>query len=303
MLKLGTMYEQGCCGVPQSEERALFYYKAAADRGQNPAAQFHLALKYQFGDLGLQQDSQLSLHYLRQSARAGYPPAQRLLGIHYLEISPLGSPQPDYPRNNKTALRLFRLAAAQGDVRAYILIGSCYENGRGVPTDYETALEYYRKAVESVSKRQSPFLLGQAQLAVAQLLHQMRRYAEAFEWFTRAASFQWTTTDDQERRRLIQSDPRWPPRRARLMLAIYHMHGLPGASSLDQRRAFEMLNALAQTSRQDGDAHYWLGACFEEGIPDVCEQDPRLAFEHYMVAAQAGHTNSEFQVKQMIVDP
>ncbi len=47
-----------------------------------------------------------------------------------------------------TALRLYRVLAKQGDVRAWGAIGWMYANGQGVPTNYVEALKWYRIAAQ-----------------------------------------------------------------------------------------------------------------------------------------------------------
>jgi len=48
----------------------------------------------------------------------------------------------------KTAYRLFKPLAEQGDTKAQNNIGEMYDKGRGVPQDYAEAVKWYRKAAE-----------------------------------------------------------------------------------------------------------------------------------------------------------
>lgn len=294
------MYEDGH-GVEQNNELAAFYYKAAANRGY-PSAQYRLALRYHFGGLGLEPNHQEADRYLLQAAYAGYPAAQRLLGLTFLEdfAAPVGYDRRRNARrnrNNVTALEWFRKAAAQGDPRAYVLVGSCYEQGRGVATDYETALEYYTKAAQIQCSFQ-----GSAQLAVAQLLlHRMNREADAFEWFVRAAASPCSGGHSGFSRHLVlpASKRRCAAHRAKLMVARYYLHGWPGAKR-DRKRAFDQLMQLSTESADDGHVFYWLGACYEEGLPGICNCDPQKAFEYYKMAADLDHTDGQFQVGYML---
>lgn len=297
------MHEYGQ-GIDKNERQALVYYKAACEQ-HDPSAHYLVGLHYRLGTLGLSQHFiQAGKHFTR-SARLGFAPAQRLLGLMYMQGMLLGAAtttttsETTTTNNNnnedqqlqrkaeKTALLWFRRAASQGDVRAFGLVGACYQYGRGVTVNHDVAVEYYRKATRLVGPFQAV-----AQIALAQLLHQMGRHHQAIEWFTRAATATPPASledDDQGTRHHS------PSRTARLMLARYYLHGWPGVVK-DGHKAFGMLTDLANESQHDPHAHYWLAACYEEGIEGTCTPDLKLAFDHYLVAAKTGDTDAEFQV-------
>ncbi|KAI8093029.1 uncharacterized protein BX664DRAFT_99253 [Halteromyces radiatus] len=317
LVKLGIMYEYGQ-GIEKDEAQALLYYKTACEQ-HDPAAHYLLGLHYRLGTLGLSQHFIQAGKHFTKSARSGFAPAQRLLGLMYLQGLLVEGTRSDgqqvneeYIRrkNDKAALLWFRRSASQGDVRALGLVGACYQYGRGVTTNHDVALEYYRKAARMVG----PFQ-GVAQLALALLLHQMCRHRDAIEWFTKASEaesivnshIQSNDGDDDNNKNFGHEEEspakmlsrRSPSRTARLMLARYHLHGWPGVVK-DGLKAFKMLSALANESQYDAHAHYWLAACYEEGIDNVCPCDLKLAFDHYLVAANAGDTDAEFQVALML---
>ncbi|ORZ20807.1 hypothetical protein BCR42DRAFT_370755 [Absidia repens] len=316
LVKLGTMHECGQ-GIAKDEHQALLYYKAACEQN-DPSAHYLLGLHYRLGTLGLSQHLiQAGKHFTR-SARLGFAPAQRLLGLMYMQGMLLGAATTSTPtttatsetnRNEdqlqrkaeKTALLWFRRAASQGDVRAFGLVGACYQYGRGVTTNYDVAKEYYRKA----TRLAGPFQ-GVAQIALAQLLHQMGNHTEAITWFNRASTSATPSNiddanDDQAAAAAAVVPPsgRSPSRTARLMLARYYLHGWPGVVK-DGKKAFAMLTDLANESQHDAHAHYWLAACYEEGIEGTCTPDLKLAFDHYLLAAKTGDTDAEFQVALML---
>ena len=278
------MYEEGI-GVKQSNETAAFYFKAAACR-DNAAAQFQLAIKYHFGGLGLRPNPQEADRYLRQSAKAGYSRAQRHLGLMYLERGPHN--QHRHNKNNKLAVEWFFRAAAQGDIMAYVLVGECYEHGRGIETNHATALEYYTKAASIKSPHQ-----GKAQLATAELMLKHRRTADAFEWFERASDN--TECIQQQNEEQQQQQRSCTKCRAKLMVARYYLHGW-GNVNRNQELAYQMLHELANTNERDYYVHYWLASCYLEGIPDVCAIDHATAYKHYRIAAEMGYMEAEFQV-------
>jgi len=52
------------------------------------------------------------------------------------------------PKDYKTAMKWFTLAAEQGVAKAQYNIGVMYDKGHGVPKDYKTAVKWYTLAVE-----------------------------------------------------------------------------------------------------------------------------------------------------------
>ncbi|KAG0164094.1 hypothetical protein DFQ28_010813 [Apophysomyces sp. BC1034] len=268
LLKFGIMYEFGE-GVEHDDRLALEHYETAAELN-DPVAQYLLGLHYRLGQLGLAQNDSEAERYLTLSAKSGYGPAQRVLGLMYAQ-GLAGERRCDY----KTALRWFRRAASRGDVRALGLVAHCFEHGYGVAVDHKSALDFYSKAASI----DGPFQ-DAARLAKAMLLHRMGRHHHALDCFTKAAGHETIG------------------KKAKLMIARYHLHGWAGEK--DPNLAFNMLTELANADDRDAGAHYWLGACFEEGLPGTCERELQKAFDHYLLAAEAGDVDGEFQVALML---
>ncbi|KAI8072587.1 hypothetical protein BC940DRAFT_252094 [Gongronella butleri] len=309
MLKLAILHESGQ-GVAKNQGLALQYFKMAAQLA-DPVANYVLGLYHRLGDRGLVQHDALAAKFLLQSARAGFAPAQRVLGLLYAQ-GVLGSstttavadqsPQVQRRKDEKTAFVWFRRAASHGDVRALGLVGSCYEHGHGVAINLDIALQYYQKAARTAS----PFQPS-AQLAVANLCHRMNRYNDALKWFQLTARIVLPAENTD-----LDAPPMVPPKdndendhhhyaaraSARLMIARYLLHGWV-ASLKNPLLAFDMLQDLA-TDEANGHAHYWLGACYEEGIVDVCTPDLPKAFYHYRIAARTGDADAQFQVGFML---
>ncbi len=83
-----------------------------------------------------------------------------------------------------TALRLLWPLAEQGDPTAQTILGNMYDEGKGVPQDYEEAVKWCRLAAEQ------RFPQGQDNLG--QMYFEGRgvpkSYVEAYKWFNLAAS-------------------------------------------------------------------------------------------------------------------
>ena len=135
---VGYMHEKGY-GVDQSYEKALEYYRLAADQG-NVLALNNIGFMYENG-YGVDQSYKKALEYYRLAAEQGYDMAQYSLGTMYL--NGYGVRQ-----SYEKALEYYHLAADQGNDMALNNIGFMYENGYGVDQSYEKALEYYRLAAE-----------------------------------------------------------------------------------------------------------------------------------------------------------
>ncbi|ORX46295.1 HCP-like protein [Hesseltinella vesiculosa] len=292
MLKLAISHETGH-GVTKNQAVALDYFKMAAQLN-DPVGNYVIGLYYHLGDRGLGQNFAMAAKYLLSSARSGFAPAQRVLGLMYAQslLHPTTlsddsiDKQQQHSRDEKTALIWFRRAASNGDVRALGLVGSCYEHGHGTAVNLDIALQYYQKAARISSSFQAT-----AQLAVANLCHRMHRYKDALQWFQLSATH------------VAESDCLDPTssltsKRARLMIARYNLHGWSGTAN--PALAFHLLQTLTHDDTTDCHAHYWLGACYEEGIPDVCALDLTLAFDHYRIAATHGDCDAQFQVGFML---
>ncbi|KAI9306811.1 hypothetical protein BJ944DRAFT_262915 [Cunninghamella echinulata] len=299
LLKYGIMHETGK-GVSKDSHIALHYYKLAVHQ-DDPVAHYILGLHYRL-DTSLPNHHVEAGKHFHRSAKAGFPPSQRLLGLMYAQ-GLLSTNHDELTatqrrrKDEKQALIWFKRAASHGDVRALGLVGSCYEHGHGAAVNFDVALQYYQKA----ARISSPFQCS-AQVAVANLLHKMNRHRDAFDWFLRASSLTLTTStseeeDEEEDVTYLALDRE--QRKAKLMVARYRLHGWSGVD-VNPELGFTMLCELTLNNTTDGHAHYWLAACYEEGVPQVCTSNLSKAFEHYQVAALAGDMDAQFQVAFML---
>ena len=60
------------------------------------------------------------------------------------------------PQDDKEAIKLFRLAAQEGNAYAQFNLGSAYANGRGVPQDDKEAIKWYRLALREEMQTLKP---------------------------------------------------------------------------------------------------------------------------------------------------
>ncbi|MCX7155340.1 MAG: tetratricopeptide repeat protein [Rhodocyclales bacterium] len=128
------------CLMEASPEKAWVQMERAAQRG-HAAAQEWMGRRClgEFG--GKEKDYACARGYLIESASFGRSRAQTLLA--YLLMSGQGGPV-DVSR----AIRLYKVAAAQGDADAQNNLGEIYEMGRGVPRNLNEAMRWYELAAQ-----------------------------------------------------------------------------------------------------------------------------------------------------------
>lgn len=87
------------------------------------------------------------------------------------------------PQDYQEAVMWYRKAAEQGQAGAQFSLGLMYDQGQGVPQDYQEAVIWYRKAAEQ-GHDDAQFNLG---LMYAQGHGVIQDYPEAVMWYRRAA--------------------------------------------------------------------------------------------------------------------
>ena len=111
---LGRMYSRGE-GVPQDYQKAIKWFREAAEQGDSEWGQLELGRIYGDG-AGVTQDYEQAMKWLRKAAEHGNSFAQEELGIM---------------QDQQEVIKL-RKAAEQGEPRAQYRLGFMYERGRGV---------------------------------------------------------------------------------------------------------------------------------------------------------------------------
>jgi TPR repeat protein len=135
---LGAMYEKGRW-VAKDEVKAIHFYRMAAEQGDIDA-QFCLA---QLFINALEEHKRREAVVLfHRAAGQGHVGAQFVLGLLY-DIGMGG-----VVKDDKEAVRFYRLAAEQGNAKARNNLASYYAEGRGVAKDYEEAMRLYRLAAD-----------------------------------------------------------------------------------------------------------------------------------------------------------
>lgn len=135
--KMGERYQSGD-GVCKDHEEALKWYLRAGENG-NMEAQRVLGCNYRHSILG-KSDLEEAVKWYRLAARQGDETSQVALAEICLERGDTQS--------YEEAFWWLREAADQESAEACLLLGKCYENGKGVRQDYLQAAAWYAKGDE-----------------------------------------------------------------------------------------------------------------------------------------------------------
>jgi TPR repeat protein len=136
---LGTFFALGL-EVPQSVERAAYWYRRAADQGVASAA-YNLGVLLERG-LGVPRDPEAAVARFHEAAEAGHAGALNALGLAYLNGSGVA-------RDPTEALLWFQRASAGGNPRGAYNVARLYESGDLGTPDLQTAAGWYRVAAEA----------------------------------------------------------------------------------------------------------------------------------------------------------
>ena len=133
---LGWAYANGQ-GVPQDYEKAIAWYRKAAEQG-DASAQNNLGVMYDEGN-SVPQDYAQAVAWYRKAANQGFAIAQVSIGKMYYNGQGV-------PQNYAQAVAWYRKAAEQGDADGQYGLGLAHALGQGVPQDYMLAYMWFNLA-------------------------------------------------------------------------------------------------------------------------------------------------------------
>ena len=165
---------------------------------------------------------------------------------------------PEKQAEEKALFEERKLAAEQGDASAQYGIGTLYNNGKGVPQNYEETVKWYKLAAEQ------GYALAQANLGRAYWGGNgvQQDYEEALKWYRLAAE---------------QGD-----KDAQATLGLIYEFG--EVVSQDYEEAFKWYKLAAEQG--DSLAQFGLGSFYDEG--QEVTQDYKEAFKWYRLSAEQG---------------
>jgi TPR repeat protein len=139
--KLGLQYRLGIEGVELNYEKAMFYFKKAANQGE-PLALYQIGSMYSRGE-GVELNHAEAAKYFKKSADLGYPTAMAHLALLYQEGEGV-------EKDINKAIALGEKAASQGHELGYIFLGNLYARGMDVKQDLEKAKNYFKHACDEL---------------------------------------------------------------------------------------------------------------------------------------------------------
>jgi uncharacterized protein len=128
-------------GKKGREESALKWYEKGANSG-NTKAMIYLGWAYQ----SVKKDISTAVNWYEKAALKADPLAMKLLGDVYLIGEGI------VLQNSEKALSLYKKAADLGNFAAMLSLGNCYKDGKIVPINGITALDWYTKGVQTTPK-------------------------------------------------------------------------------------------------------------------------------------------------------
>ncbi len=149
MTLLAELHAAGI-GVPQNQERALGWYRLAADKGDRNAI-FAIGMMHIEGRAGLARDPAQARPFFERAAGLGHIAAAYNLGL--LALAGHGG-----ERDPQGAARWFKLAADLGSPDAQYAYGTMLKDGNGIPADLPQAAVYLgRAAAQDLMEAQIDF--------------------------------------------------------------------------------------------------------------------------------------------------
>lgn len=125
----------------QNYRQALIWHKDLADKGW-AGSQRRLGMMYMDGH-GVNQNTTEAVKWLKRAADQGDAPSHLTLGLIF--FGELPNSQPDVPQ----AVRWVHSSAQMGNGQAQDTLARLYAAGKGVPKNFEIALEWAKRSVDS----------------------------------------------------------------------------------------------------------------------------------------------------------
>ena len=137
--RIGVIYEYALGNVKKDINKAVYWYKKAAAKGE-ASALYHLGAMYSRG-LGVHQSHKKAFKLYTKSAEKGRAIAQYHLGLMYENGEGV-------KKDELQASKLYKKAMEQGFSNAFYTLGLSYFYGRGVSTNKKKAKELISRAAE-----------------------------------------------------------------------------------------------------------------------------------------------------------
>lgn len=161
---VGQMYVYG--DNVQADGNMAEKYLTLAAENNDAMSQFLLAVLYEHNNY-----KEKFYYWMERAALNNYKDAQDFIAAHYIK-----------EKKYKKAIDMFNRLIMQKDVRGYLGLGTCYENGYGIDKNLKKAEEYYLYAYDNGVER--------AECNLASFYYSCKKYKEAEYWCNLALNLQ-----------------------------------------------------------------------------------------------------------------
>ena len=174
MVEAGLMYSNR--RQPGDDHKALEYFLQAANTGDRIGK--YLAGECYYYGKGIPADVEKALVFLQEAAALREPRAMDLLGTHFRKVRQFDQARKYYEeaagegyalslsnlgvlymngegvaRSPEIAANLFKQGAEKGDPNGMFFYAGCLEQGLGVPKDFKTAVEWFKRSARAGNPR------------------------------------------------------------------------------------------------------------------------------------------------------
>lgn len=147
---LANHYLGGTGGLPHNKEKAVDWYKKAANQG-HADAQYRLGSFYTTG-YGVERSNAEATKWFLKAGNQGHRDSQVLLGDYYYEGRYFVGPEYKYPTPDPPdyaeAMKWYKKASDQGNGHSSLRIAFLYKHGLGVPKNEAEEIRWYQKAAD-----------------------------------------------------------------------------------------------------------------------------------------------------------
>lgn len=151
---IGVYYNQGYCGFPADQQKAIEWYRKAVAKNE-VMAQYNLGIQYEFG-WGVKANPTIAAEWYQKAVEQGYTHAKANLAILYLYGKGI-------PQDKDKGLKLLKESAEAGYDLAQYNLANTYRNGIFVNKDDQKAFTWYQKAAQQ-GYTDAQWLLGTSYL-------------------------------------------------------------------------------------------------------------------------------------------
>ena len=261
---LGKAYETGEIVGETNILKACQFYSMAAAQGDDEAM-FRLYCLYSQGREGIPKNSEVARVWLEDAVGKGNPAAMAEMGANYLHlIEDLG-----FELDEPKGIRLLKKAVSGNNVPAFVYLGLCYENGKGVAVNRKTAAELYLQAAKSGN--------ATAQYCIATCYHEGLGVDK----------------DDKKSIAWLEQSSAQGHAGADFQLGVMYENGW--GAQRDLAKAVKRYERAAEHG--DARAMFSLGLYYQDGKGGV--QDKQLALKWYKDAAKKNHAGAQCNLGYM----